>query len=207
MMFHSAKAIAALMLALTVSACGSVETATRNLPLSPLVASADAPRSVTTRNYDVWAMNFTTKDGLQVSEGNGYYPFTDVVWRGDPIGDRKAQLGEIFTTALQRGMGEGTGGRPVAVEIELIRFHGVTERVLYSIGGNYHIVFAMTVRDARTGEVLEPARRIETNLASNGGDAVLRDQQMGQTQKVRVTEFLAVTLRDELTGPVTLAAR
>ena len=198
---------AAALSTLALTACGNPgEVAMRNAPLDlgpgPAVAASPAMRS-----YDVVKFDFMVPRELTVSERNGYYPVADIVWRGDPIGDRKAQLGEIFTTALQRGMGEGTGGRPVAVEIELIRFHGVTERVLYSIGGNYHIVFAMTVRDARTGEVLEPARRIETNLASNGGDAVLRDQQMGQTQKVRVTEFLAVTLRDELTGPVTLAAR
>ena len=198
---------AAALSTLALTACGNPgEVAMRNAPLDlgpgPAVAASPIMRS-----YDVVKFDFMVPRELTVSERNGYYPVADIVWRGDPIGDRKAQLGEIFTTALQRGMGEGTGGRPVAVEIELIRFHGVTERVLYSIGGNYHIVFAMTVRDARTGEVLEPARRIETNLASNGGDAVLRDQQMGQTQKVRVTEFLAVTLRDELTGPVTLAAR
>ena len=198
---------AALAALLALSACGSPrEVAMRNAPLDlgPGSAFATAPAL---RSYDVVRFDFMVPRDLTVSERNGYYPVADIVWRGDPIGDRKAQLGEIFSTALKRGMGELQGGRPVAVEIELIRFHGVTERVLYSIGGNYHIVFEMTVRDAETGAILEPARRIETNLASNGGDAVLRDQQMGQTQKVRVTEFLAVMLRDELTGPVTLAAR
>ena len=198
---------AAALSFLALTACGNAgEVAMRNAPLDlgpgPAVAATAAMRS-----YDVVKFDFMVPRALTVSERNGYYPVADIVWRGDPIGDRKAQLGEIFTTALQRGMEAVPGGRPVAVEIELIRFHGVTERVLYSIGGNYHIIFDLTVRDARTGAILEPARRIETNLASNGGEAVLRDQHIGQTQKVRVTEFLAVTLRDELTGPVALAAR
>ena len=198
---------AAALSTLALTACGNPgEVAMRNAPLDLGPGPAVAASSIM-RSYDVVKFDFMVPRALTVSERNGYYPVADIVWRGDPIGDRKAQLGEIFTTALQRGMGEGTGGRPVAVEIELIRFHGVTERVLYSIGGNYHIIFNLTVRDAQTGAILEPTQRIETNLASNGGEAVLRDQHIGQTQKVRVTEFLAVTLRDELTGPVALAAR
>ena len=203
-MFHSAKAIAALMLALTVSACGSVETATRNLPLSPLVASAEAPRSVTTRNYDVWAMNFTTKDGLQVSEGNGYYPFTDVVWRGDPIGDRPSQIGAMFRTAFERNEPLLNGRTPVVVDVELQRFHGVTERTRFSVGGIYNIEFHLTVRHAETGAVLEQTRFVEANLPAPGGAAAILLDQQGQTEKVRVTDFLTKVFREELTGAIAL---
>ena len=33
--------------------------------------------------------------GLSVSEANAYYPFADIVWRGDPPGNRHAQIARL----------------------------------------------------------------------------------------------------------------
>lgn len=37
-------------------------------------------------------MTFAASSDLSVSESNSYYPNADVVWRGDPIGDRIQQI-------------------------------------------------------------------------------------------------------------------
>lgn len=192
----------AALLALSVSACSSVDTATRNAPLD--VPALGGEQQILQRNYAVRDIAFFVPAGLQVSEGNGYYPMSDIVWRGDPIGDRGTQINAIFTEAMNRNQSTFQGDTPVNVEFELVRFHGVTERTRFSIGGVYNIIFNMTVRHAETGEVIEQPRRVVANLSAPGGVAAILAEQRGQTEKVRVTDFLTQVLKDELTGQVTL---
>ena len=199
------KCAAVVGMMLGVSACGDAGFATRNAPLPTLGMGVDGPQ-VTTRDYKVARMQFHAPDDLKVSEGNGYYPFADVVWRGDPVGDRIAQIGAIFETAMARGAADLDGATPVVVDIALKRFHGVTERTRYSVGGVYNMVFFMTVLDARTGAVIEPAREVAANLSAPGGNAALVAEMHGQTEKVRVTDYLTQVLHDELRGAVTVAA-
>ena len=168
------KLMAITVLGLAVAGCASVETVTRNAPLE------------------------TSSFGG--SESNSFYPNADVVWRGDPIGNRIEQIAAMFKTALDRNVDKMDGLVPVVVDYRLIRFHGVTERTRYSVGGVYNIEFEMTVRHALTGEILEPTRRIEADLSAPGGIAALMQDQRGQTEKVRVTDFLTQVFADELSG-------
>jgi hypothetical protein len=192
------KMIAIVALAATLSACGAIETATRNAPLvTPALTTGSQTVS---RSYLVERVNFNAPESLSVSEANGYYPMADIVWRGDPVGDRYQQIGALFATAAERGVLPLVGTVPVNVEINLLRFHGVTERTRFSFGGNYNIIFSMTVYHAETGEVIEPTRRIVGNLPAPGGAAAILADQNGQTEKVRVTDFLTTLLNKELTG-------
>lgn len=185
-------------LGLGVAGCSSVETVSRNAPLS--ANGFDTQGIMLQRDYTVQEMNFIASNELQVSEGNGYYPFSDVVWRGDPVGDRLEQIGALFQEAKQRNDTNLTGETGVVMDIELVRFHGVTERTRFSVGGVYNIIFNLTLRNKATGEIIEQPRRIEANLAAPGGIAALMLEQRGQTEKVRVTDFLTQVLKDELTG-------
>lgn len=182
--------ILSLLCALLVglAACGTT---------APRLDSTDAGQ--VSRSYDLQQFNFSVRADLTVSENDGYYPLADIVWRGDPIGPRKAQIAAIFETAADRNVAVLDGDVPVAVDVQLLRFHGVTDRTRYSVGGVYNIVFQMTVRDARTGTVIEPARRIVANLDAPGGNRAVELEQSGQTQKVRVTDFLTQVLQRELT--------
>jgi len=58
--------------------------------------------------------------------------------------------------------------------------------------------FRLTVRSAATGLALAPARDIEANLPAFGGGQALDAERRGQTQKVRVTGYLAQVIRQEL---------
>ena len=156
------------------------------------------PRPVMDRSYTLQSLNFTVTPGLVASEENGYYPQADIVWRGDAPGPRAAQIGAMFDAAAARNTSVIRGERPVTVDIQLIRFHGVTEKTRGSVGGVYNIIFMMTVRDARTGDVIEPARRIEANLRAPGGSEARAMEQAGRTEKVEVTDFLTATLRNQL---------
>lgn len=192
------KIVTVMVLGLGVAGCASVDTVTRNAPIE--TPSLNARSIAVARDYAVEEVTFTASSKLRVSESNSYYPNADVVWRGDPIGNRVEQVAAMFRAAADRNIPELNGNVPVVVDFELVRFHGVTERTRFSVGGVYNIEFMMSVRNAITGDVIEAPRRIEADLSAPGGIAALMLEQKGQTEKVRVTDFLTQVLRDELSG-------
>ena len=193
------RAIAALIVGLGLSACASTDVVSRNAPIETAPLSAlDGAEIV--RDYNVVAVNVDVPRALDVSERNGYYPTADIVWRGDPIGDRHEQIEQIFLTAADQAAANLGGARDVTLMIELVRFHGVTERTRYSVGGVYNMEFNMTVLDAETGAVVEPERFLVADLPAPGGQAAIQLEQSGQTEKVRVLEYLTFFLHQELSG-------
>jgi len=208
-MFGSFKIIRAAalgILALSLGACGATDIASRNVPMDMTLngAAGDPPAAVVAEDLAMSDLLFFAGSDLRVSERNGYYPFADIVWRGDAVGDRRLQIGAMFQEAASRVATQDTAGRPVSAVVELVRFHGVTERTRYSVGGNYNIVFMLTLRDAETGAVVAPARKIVGNLSAPGGTAAVHAEFAGQTEKVRVTDFLTLLLSDELVAAPTL---
>ena len=133
---------AAMAMGLAVSGCSTVETATRNVPLENQVATetiAPAPIS-----FNVQDIRVSVPETLKVSEANRYYPSGDIVWREDPLGDRHAQVKAIFEAAMREGVGQLPQGTvPVILDIEVTRFHAVTEKARYTIGG-VHADFRIT---------------------------------------------------------------
>lgn len=192
---------------------GALMSACANIPDNP---SRAAPFSATTpqpslsqqraalpRSLNVAEINVVVPYSLNISEGNGYYPYTDIVWRGDPEGDRRVQIKDIFETAFRRGTRSMKGETPIILDVELKRFHSVTDRTRLSVGGVHNIIFDLTIRDARTGAVITPPREVEANLKAYGGIRAIKAEQRGQTQKVRVTGFLARVIQQELGQPFT----
>lgn len=156
------------------------------------------PRPVMTRSYDLRGLNFAAPPDLSVSESEGFYPAADIVWRGDPRGPRLPQIEQLFRDAADRNRSMLIGDMPVTIDVTLVRFHGVTNRTRYTVGGVYNIVFDLTIRDATTGAVIEPTRRVRGNLDAPGGERAVLLEDAGQTQKVRVTDFLTGLLRAQL---------
>jgi hypothetical protein len=142
---------------------------------------------------------------LRVSEANVFYPMADIVWRGDPVGDRHQQIESIFKNAAAIAASRMNGPRPAILQIELVRFHGVTEKTRYTIGGTHDMVFNLTVLDAATGAVIDGPREVRADAKASGGQAAIAEEQAGRTQKVVVTEKLVETLRRELSGPASAA--
>lgn len=154
------------------------------------------------RDYDVVDLTVTVPRTLTVSEANVYYPSADIVWRGEPQGDRYAQIQRIFEDGFGRGVRSLDGARDVTVDVEVRRFHSVTERARYSVGGVHSIRFVLTVRNARTAEVVEGPRLVAADLAALGGERALRADRAGQTQRVRLVDHLARVAVAELGDPV-----
>jgi len=93
----SIRVIAALAVALGVSACAAIpnDTVTR-------AAMIDAPQRMAPMLLDIQTIRIDVPRTLEVSEKNRFYPGGDIVWRGEPMGDRYMQVGAIFEDAATR---------------------------------------------------------------------------------------------------------
>lgn len=191
-----------------VSACADTNVATRNTAPFQAASIAGAISTETlpaamlvTSATDVRVDNITVRvpRALTVSEANRYLPKSDIVWREDPIGDRHAQVANIFHAAMHRGTEKLDGARAVALDIEVKRFHALTEKARYTTGGVHNIVFNLTLRDAETGAQIAETRRVRADLDAFGGREALAAEARGQTQKVRISDHLAEVIRQELT--------
>ncbi len=195
------KLIIALGLSLLVAACGTTSPRLSSTTLSSGPTGSATVQGQLPASMRVTKINVTVPRSLKVSEANSYYPNADIVWRGDPIGDRYAQVQSIYETAFARGTKGMSGTTPVTLDVQVVRFHSVTEKTRYSTGGVHNNIFLMTVRDARTGQPLAPTRKVEADLPAYGGNEAIEAERRGQTQKVRVTDYLASVIRTELASP------
>lgn len=191
-----AAAVLTLGLPFGLTACAVPETATRNAPLDVVGLAPGAVQ--VQQDYNIVRLDVDVPRDLRVSEANRYYPIADIVWRGDAPGDRHDQVAALFRAAGERVSSTLQGSDDVVVQVQLVRFHGVTEKTRLSVGGNYNMVFLLQVFDARTGAVLEPARQVVANLDAPGGEAGRALMAAGQTEAVRVVDHLTSVLMTEL---------
>ena len=212
--FRSVLAVGA---ALGLSACASVNSVDSNAyydtasRAAPVTSSLNAPVAsvapVALANFKVVAVNVSVPQSLRVSEANRYYPSGDIVWREDPIGNRHAQVDAIVTAGLTQGVAGFAGEREVVLDVVVTRFHALTEKARYTIGGVHAIQFEMTIRDAETGEILMASRPIKADFDALGGRTAVAAEARGITQKVRITNHLAFVIQQELGGPNGYTAR
>ncbi|TCP63330.1 hypothetical protein EV663_101598 [Rhodovulum bhavnagarense] len=193
-----------LAAALALSACASVETASRDAPLglSPHLSLA-APQSgdlshAPDAGLDVRAINVRVPLELTVSEANSYRPVADIVWRGDAFGDRHAQVQAIFEEAAKRAIAGARPGQEAVLDIQVTRFHALTEKARYTIGGVHDLHFFVALRDSRTGLPLAEPVLVQTELKAFGGTRAIKAMRQGETQKVRITRHLAGVIAEQL---------
>ncbi|GAA0289546.1 DUF6778 family protein [Rhodovulum strictum] len=157
---------------------------------------SDAISPAVSRGWRVTQFDIRVPDSLTVSEANVYQPEADIVWRGDPPGDRRAQVAAIFDTAARRGTSNLRGPRPVRLTINVTQFHALSDiaRKRLSRSGVHNISFVAQVSDARTGQVLAGPEPIKADLVAYTGQQALQADLQGQTQKVRITDHLTRVL-------------
>jgi hypothetical protein len=194
--------IIALGLAFGLSACGTSDLASRNVSMNTTdLAAANvegAKRLYLAAQYDVREIRIDVPRDLKVSEANMFYPSADIVWRGEPRGDRYQQVHSIFTDAFGMATAKMKDGPPVMIVATVTRFHGVTEKTRYTVGGVFNMKFDLSVINAETGEVIEATRPVEVNVAAAGGSAAIAEEQAGRTQRVVVIEALRQGVRQEV---------
>lgn len=205
--------IASLVFVLSLAACAQVAPPSRNAAPSGSIgvtgqvepARIDPnQQTVLAAQYEVAAVRVTVPESLEVSEANLFYPNADIVWHGEPVGDRHAQVKAIFEQAAADATGRMTSGRAVEVDFELRRFHSVTAKTRYTVGGVHNVVFVMTVRDAATGEVIDGPRQVVADAKASGGARAIAEDEAGRTQKVVIVGMVSAAVRRELSAPVVL---
>lgn len=152
-------------------------------------------------SFSVAKVNVRVPRTLRVSEANRYLPKGDIVWREDPVGDRHAQVQAIVQAGLERGVRALQGPVATELDVEVLRFHALTQKARYTTGGVHAISFTMVLRDAETGEALTPVRQIDADFTAYGGRRALVAIADGQTQKVRITQELAKVIQQEILRP------
>lgn len=185
-----------LALGALVSACADARIASRNAPFEPINPAlvADANQSLS-----VAAVSVRVPKSLRVNEANSYYPSGDIVWRGDPLGDRYQQVAQVMYDGLTKGTTKLQGTTPVKLDVEVLRFHAITEKARYSTGGVHNIVFALEMRHAETGLPVGERRVVTADLRAYGGAEALAADGRGETQRMRIEEHLAKVIQIELT--------
>jgi hypothetical protein len=193
--------ILVLSLGLIISACGSQSKNKGNATAIDAAANTATLSVVPGDTYSVRKVVIRVPETLVVSEENRYYPEGDIVWRGDPPGDRHAQVKAIFEVGIGRGAAAMKGKTKVDIDIEVMRFHALTEKARYSVGGLHAITFAITLMDPKTGEPIRPSRIVQADLDGYGGDEAIAADAAGLTQKFRITNHLANVIVIELSTP------
>jgi Family of unknown function (DUF6778) len=170
-----------------------------DMPLINGMTGAHAPVPLNP-SYRVTEIEVTVPRELTVSEANGIKPKADILWQEEAIGDRYAQVDAIVTEAVEQGVAGLNGARAVKLELVMTRFHALTKRTRYTYGGEHEVWMAMAVRDAATGELLEPARVIGFDLRI-GADEALANEAQGIFQRDEIISAVKDMIRYELTRP------
>ena len=146
---------------------------------------------VVTRGWHVHSLSVVVPEEATTTEANSFAPNADIVWHGEPFGDRKAQAAEIVRTGVKRGMSGLRGPRGVDVQIILEEFHALTPAARSRAPSAVHnITYVVQVFDERTGEAVTEPERIRADLVAYTGVAAIEAVTQGQTQKVRITDHI-----------------
>ncbi|MEP3844953.1 MAG: DUF6778 family protein [Paracoccaceae bacterium] len=199
----SYKVLMALSLGVLVSACDLTNTSSRETARdigANFLKFEKAPTALAAVESDFRVKSVLVYIGqdIVVSERESFYPGGDIVWRGDPQGDRVQQVKDIFKTAFTQGSKGLNGPRNIVLQVDVRRFHSLTDKARIAVGGVHSITFALQKRDAITGEAVGKGKLIRADLKALGGDDALAAARLGLTQKVRITDHLADVIRTEL---------
>jgi hypothetical protein len=196
--------VAGVGVSLALFACAPAQMPSRGqTDVLPAIAVPNAPTPVEARRsaaLNIVGATISAPRTLLVSEADVYLPNADIVWHGDPLGDRHTQVEAMFSAALAAGTTDMTQGYPVTVQIEVKTFHALTPKTRATLGGNFAMQFYLTVLDGSTGQILDGPRLVIADTPASGGRKALREEAQGITQKVVIEARLAEVLREELQG-------
>ena len=157
------------------------------------------------QNWRISAVSVAVPESLSVSNANVLAPNADIVWHGDPPGDRKAQVKAIMTNAALQATASLSGRQNAQLNIVLQEFHGVTPAAIARAPGAVHnIRFTAQVVERGSNRPLTAPMLIRADLAALVGSAAYYNSAAltGEDQKTRVTRHLTQTLRGWLgVGP------
>ena len=165
-----------------LTGCGGRFATTYDTAMSPTV----------TRAWTVVDVQVDVPAALTVSDANVMAPRADIVWHGDPEGDRKAQVAAMVTEGIRQGSATLEGPQRVILGATLQEFHAVTPRAVNSAPSAVHnISYTLQAFDAATAVPISPAVLIQADLEALTRAGAIVAAQEGRTQKARITSHLA----------------
>lgn len=187
-----------VFLALSVLSACSAQFQTAYPEASPVEAR---------KEWRVSRVNVTVPDQLTTTEQNSFVPRADIVWHGDPPGDRRAQVAAVVKAGVEQGF-EGLRGREnVVASVTLRRFHALTPKAFHRAPddtGVHSVSFDLLITDVRTGATLAGPTLIEADMPATMA-ADLRNTPSaapGPVWKKEIQSHIAATIRSWLgTGP------
>lgn len=197
----SIRILAALALMTGVAACATPETVSRSVMIDNVTAPTLGTETAAP-TLNVTGLVVEVPRALRVSEANLFYPGGDIVWREDPAGDRHEQVKAIFEAGMEQGLaGLPQGEIPVRLHVEVTRFHALSEKARYTVGGVHAVQFLLTLQDPQTGRALTEPRLVKADFRAYGGRTAMEAEARGETQKFRITQRLASVIQHELLAP------
>ena len=152
-----------------------------------------------TRTWKVTEVIAVAPEDLTVSNVNRMAPNADIVWHGDPPGDRRAQVARILKAGIERGVSDLNGPRPVTISASLRHFHSVTPFAVANAPAAVHnIRYVVRVFDSTTGAPITEAQLISADLEAFVGASAVTAALQGETQKARITRHLGHVTRSWL---------
>ena len=161
-------------------------------------AAVADPTSPVISQFDVVDVFVNVPEYLVVSEADVYLPQADIVWREDPIGDRREQVKTIMQNAITLGTAPLNGSQKVIISVRMNMFHAITEKARNSVGGKHNVQFDYVLLDAETKQPITGVRNVDASLKAFGGSRAYRAMRRGETQKVRISRHVGDLLRKEL---------
>lgn len=131
------------------------------------------------------------------SPSTRYPPITELVWYGDPPGDRRAQVEALMADAVRAGAADAlVGSQPVTIALNIKEFHAMTPRARSSELqlGVHEIRFDVSVID-NSGTVLASENDVRADLQAFSGASAVEAEQLGQGQKIRIQSRVAQVIR------------
>lgn len=145
------------------------------------------------RNWRLAGVSVSVPQTLSVSEANTFAPNADIVWHGDPPGDRRAQVAAVLKEGITLGGQRLNGPRAVTFGVTLQNFHAVTPKAVTRAPAAVHnIGYVIQVFDAQTAAALTQPTEIQADIEANVGAAAILAAQQGESQKVRIVRHLAL---------------
>jgi hypothetical protein len=184
---------AVLTAALALAGCGGEFASDYSRGIDPQVS----------RGWHVTDVRAFVHDNRTVSDDNVLVPLADIVWHGEPAGDRKAQVAAIVADGMRVAAAPLAEGRPVEIHIAVDRFHGVSPvAVARSPAAVHDVAFRVAVVDRGTREVLVPPVRITAALPAYTQTNARLSRLQGETERQRIVDHVAEVMAGWLgTGP------
>ncbi len=144
------------------------------------------------RQWRVASVDVVVPETLSVSTVDSLAPEADIVWWGEPDGDRRVQVAEIVEAGVARGASGLRGGVPVNLIVILEQFHGTSPRAQRIAPSAVHnIRYTIRVFDNRNGQELTAPIHIDAPLEAYVGGQLAALQAQGGSEKARIVAHIA----------------